>query len=144
MVEDAPPAAVTPPRPAAPLGSAPIPSKQDPAPAAAPLGSAPIPSKKASEKAPEPKAPSNVIPVKPPVDFDLGSAGGDVNEDKAEAEDDQFINTVVIPPNAAASNKDSAARNSTDAFIARVKEQLSTPEQAPADGKDKFSSTIPQ
>ena len=130
----------TPPR--TPLGSAPIPPMQDPAPAAAPLGSAPIPSKKPSASAAESKPVDTVIPPKPPVDFDLGSAENDAIEDKTEAEEDQFINTVVIPPNAAASRK-KAGNNSTDAFIARVKEQLSTPEQIPTNKKD-FSSTIPQ
>jgi hypothetical protein len=82
------------------------------------------------------------MPPKPPVDFDLGSADDNAKEDKPEVEEDEFINTVVIPPNAAASSK-KAGNNSTDAFIARVKEQLSTPEQVPANNKD-FSSTIPQ
>ncbi len=96
----------------------------------------------------EPAAPSpaeaqpaaNIIPPKPPVDIDLGHGDG---EDQAAADDDdEFIQTVVIPPNAAASAKENQ-RSSTDAFIARVKEQLSTSD-APA-GKDQdFSSTIPQ
>ena len=131
----------TPPR--TPLGSAPIPPMQDPAPAAAPLGSAPITSMKPTANAAESKPVDTVIPTKPPVDFDLGSAEDDAIEDKPEAEDDQFINTVVIPPNAAASRK-KAGNNSTDAFIARVKEQLSTPEQVPENKRDPFSSTIPQ
>ncbi len=159
------------PAPVAPLGSAPIPPMQggastpDPKPPTAPLGSAPIPPAPEPEKAPpsaplgsapippmqnEPAAPSpaeaqpaaNIIPPKPPVDIDLGHGNG---EDKAEAsadDDDEFIQTVVIPPNAAASAKENQ-RSSTDAFIARVKEQLSTSD-APA-GKDQdFSSTIPQ
>ena len=130
----------TPPR--TPLGSAPIPPMQDPVPAAAPLGSAPIPSMKPAASTAESNPAAAIIPPKPPVDFDLGSAEDDAKEDKAEAEEDQFINTVVIPPNAAASSK-KAANSSTDAFIARVKEQLSTPEQIPANNKD-FSSTIPQ
>ena len=130
----------TPPR--TPLGSAPIPPMQDSAPAAAPLEPAPIPVIKPAASAAESKPAAAIIPPKPPVDFDLGSADDDAKEDKVEAEDDQFINTVVIPPNAAALNK-KAGNNSTDAFIARVKEQLSTPEQIPASKKD-FSSTIPQ
>jgi len=131
----------TPPR--TPLGSAPIPPMQDPAPAAAPLGSTPITSMKPTANAAESKPVDTVILTKPPVDFDLGSAEDDAIEDKPEAEDDQFINTVVIPPNAAASRK-KAGNNSTDAFIARVKEQLSTPEQVPENKRDPFSSTIPQ
>jgi hypothetical protein len=130
----------TPPR--TPLGSAPIPPMQDSAPAAAPLGSAPIPAIKPAASAAESKPAATIISPKPLVDFDLGSADDDAKEDKVEAEDDQFINTVVIPPNAAALSK-KAGNNSTDAFIARVKEQLSTPAQIPANNKD-FSSTIPQ
>jgi hypothetical protein len=123
-----------------PLGSAPIPPMQDPAPAAAP--SAPISSIKPAASAAESRPAASIMPPKPPVDFDLGSADDNAKEDKPEAEEDEFINTVVIPPNAAASSK-KAGNNSTDAFIARVKEQLSTPEQVPANNKD-FSSTIPQ
>jgi hypothetical protein len=130
----------TPPR--TPLGSAPIPPMQDSAPAAAPLGSAPIPAIKPATSAAESKPAAAIISPIPLVDFDLGSADDDAKEDKVEAEDDQFINTVVIPPNAAALSK-KAGNNSTDAFIARVKEQLSTPAQIPANNKD-FSSTIPQ
>jgi hypothetical protein len=130
----------TPPR--TPLGSAPIPPMQDSAPAAAPLGSAPVPAIKPAASAAESKPAAAIISPKPLVDFDLGSADDDAKEDKVEAEDDQFINTVVIPPNAAALSK-KAGNNSTDAFIARVKEQLSTPAQIPANNKD-FSSTIPQ
>jgi hypothetical protein len=128
--------------PKTPLGSAPIPPMQDSAPAAAPLGSAPIPASKPAASKAKSKPAAAIIPPKPPVDFDLGSADDDAKEDKVEADEDEFINTVVIPPNAAASSK-KAGNNSTDAFIARVKEQLSTPEQMPADKKD-FSSTIPQ
>ena len=130
--------------PRTPLGSAPIPPMQEPAaPPAAPLGSAPIPAAKPAASKAESKPAAAKIPPKPPVDFDLGSAGDDVKEDKVEAEEDEFINTVVIPPNAAASSK-KAGSNSTDAFIARVKEQLSSPEQIPENKPDPFSSTIPQ
>ena len=130
--------------PQTPLGSAPIPPMQEPAaPPAAPLGSAPIPAAKPAASATESKPAAASIPPKPPVDFDLGSAVADVKEDKVEAEEDEFINTVVIPPNAAASSK-KAGSNSTDAFIARVKEQLSSPEQIPESKRDPFSSTIPQ
>ena len=60
-----------------------------------------------------------------------------------EPEVDDFINTVVIPPNAGLSAK-ASSNNSTDAFIARVKEQLSTSESSPKSQQDSFSSTIPQ
>jgi hypothetical protein len=130
--------------PKTPLGSAPIPPMQEPAaPPAAPLGSAPIPATKPAASTAESKPADAIIPPKPPVDFDLGSAGDDVKEDKVEAEEDEFLNTVVIPPNAAASSK-KAGSNSTDAFIARVKEQLSSPEQIAESKPDPFSSTIPQ
>ena len=158
------PAAGTP--PAAPLGSAPIPtSGSAPAtenvPAATPLGSAPIPpmSDSASPAGPEPApAPLNplgsapippsepdvakVIPPKPPVDFDLGSET-EVLEDKVQAEEDEFENTVIIPPDAGASSN-VAAKDSTNAFIARVKEQLSSPETESENKQDSFTSTVPQ
>jgi hypothetical protein len=103
-------------------------------PATAPLGSAPIPAAKPAQ--------AEVVPPKPPVDFDLG--GDDtVLEDKPEPEVDDFINTVVIPPNAGLSKK-ATSNNTTDAFIARVKEQLSTSESPAKNQQDPFSSTIPQ
>jgi len=130
------------PMPSTPLGSAPIPpmSTAEPAaetnpaqPPAAPLGSAPIPPS-------EPDA-SKVIPPKPPVDFDLGSEV-EVLEDKDQPEEDDFESTVIIPPNAGASSNE-AAKDSTNAFIARVKEQLSSEPEIDNDKKS-FSSTIPQ
>jgi hypothetical protein len=100
---------------------------------------------------PAAKAPpaNKVIPPRPPVDFDLGSADDGATEDKPEVEEDDFLSTVVIPPNAAALARSAAASakdaesNSTDDFIARVKEQLTTPDPAAKNGKDSFSSTIP-
>jgi hypothetical protein len=86
-------------------------------------------------------AAAKVIPPKPPVDIDLGFGDAPSMEDKPEPEQDDFIETVVIPPNAGA-RSDDKSRNSTDAFIARVKEQLSTPDQV--DNTKDFSSTIPQ
>ncbi len=128
--------------PAAPLGSTPIPAMSETpatepepaaAPKAAPLSSAPTP----------PKEPvGDVIPPKPPVDFDLGADNAPL-EDKPDPVVDEFENTVVIPPNAGASSNETA-RNSTDAFIARVKEQLSTSETAVENKQDPFSSTVPQ
>ncbi len=122
-----------------PFASAPIPAIDEPAAVAAPapprspaptapLGSAPIPSMKPAAKAAQAPPANKVIPPKPPVDFDLGSADDGVLEDKPEVEEDDFLSTVVIPPNAAASAKAATGANSTDAFIARVKEQLTTPE----------------
>lgn len=127
--------------PTTPLGSAPIPPMSAPEPAAepepaqppaAPLGSAPIPPS-------EPDV-AKVIPPKPPVDFDLGSEP-EVLEDKVQAEEDDFESTVIIPPNAGASSNE-AAKDSTNAFIARVKEQLSSEPEIDKDLKP-FSSTIP-
>ena len=69
--------------------------------------------------------------------------GDGAKEDKDEAEEDGFLDTVIIPSNALPSSKDSD-RNSTDAFITRVKEQLATPESVATNGKDSFSSTIPR
>jgi hypothetical protein len=71
------------------------------------------------------------------------------NQETAEVEDETYTNTVVIPqitvpPSTAASSKDAAQKNSTDAFIAKVKKQLTTSEPAAEKGKDSFSSTIPQ
>ena len=136
-MSDSAPASETP--PAAPLGSAPIPISgstpaSENAPAAAPLGSAPIPPS-------EPKV-AKVIPPKPPVDFDLGSET-EALEDKVQAEEDEFESTVVIPPDAGASSN-AAAKDSTNAFIARVKEQLSSPETDSENRQDSFTSTIPQ
>ncbi len=140
-----------------PFASAPIPPIEEPTAAAAPapqrspapLGSAPIPSMKPAAKAAEAPPANKVISPKPPVDFDLGSADDGATEDKPEVEEDDFLSTVVIPPNAAALARNAAASakdagaNSTDAFIARVKEQLTTPDPAAKNGKDSFSSTIP-
>ena len=88
-------------------------------------------------------ATKQAVPAKPPVDFHLGLADDDASEGQVEVGDDEFLNTVVIPPNAAALTKNPAA-NSTDAFIARVKEQLTPAEPASQNGKDSFSSTVPQ
>ncbi|MEM7562582.1 MAG: DUF6602 domain-containing protein [Pseudomonadota bacterium] len=133
----------------APLGSAPIPTaadtKAENTPKTAPLGSAPIP----MAESPKPAA----TPPKPPVDIDFG---GEV-KDEAAAED-PFESTMVIPPPNAAGeakkkpeniDKDSqSSRSSTDAFIARVKEQLSSSEALATAGSDQdqdpFTSTIPQ
>jgi hypothetical protein len=183
--------------PSAPLGSAPIPQDSAPAadkaPARAPLGSAPIPQGPAPEPAPapaqetagkpEPAPATQVIPPKPPVDFDLG--GGDEKPAEAQAEDDgdEFSQTLIIPPEgddaksaeeaqkpaeqkpAEAGNAGQQAetdfestliippdaggpaeeksKKSGDAFIARVKEQLSSSDPIGDDKKD-FTSTIPQ
>ncbi len=143
-----------------PFASAPIPPIEEPtvavAPApqrspapSAPLGSAPIPSMKPAAKATETPPANKVIPPKPPVDFDLGSADDGATEDKPEVEEDDFLSTVVIPPNAAALARSAAASakdagaNTTDAFIARVKEQLTTPDPVAKNGKDSLSSTVP-
>jgi hypothetical protein len=140
-----------------PFKSAPVPSVEESAPAApqrsptpvAPLGSAPIPSMKpAAEVAKAPPA-GDTNPPKPPVDLELDSQDDGANEDKAEAEGEEYLNTVVmpqitVPPSTAASSKDAAQKTSTDAFIARVKKQLTTCETAIVNEKDSFSSTIPQ
>ncbi len=134
-----------------PFKSAPAPSVEEPASAApqrspapvAPLGSAPIPSMKPAAKAAEAPPAGDANPPKPPVDFELDSQDDGANEDKAEAEEEEYLNTVVIPqiavpPSTAASSKDAAQKTSTDAFIARVKKQLTTCETAVVDEKDSF------
>jgi hypothetical protein len=117
-----------------------MPVPESPAPVA-PLGSAPIPPSEPPKPATSAPAAAKIIPPKPPVDIDLGFGDGNAQV-KPESDDEDFIETVVIPPNAGAAS-DNKSRNSTDAFIARVKEQLSTPETAAGNEKD-FSSTIPQ
>ncbi len=152
------------PAPVTPLGSAPIPAGSAPIPAMpeatasmpvpdlemasaimAPQEPEPVLSKEPSKPVVREPAAAKNIPSKPPVDIDLGfgnaAAAADKDEPK-QAKEDDFIQTVVIPPNAGALNQDKS-RNSTDAFIARVKEQLSTSEPLAENGKD-FSSTIPQ
>jgi len=138
--------------PTAPLGSAPIPGvassaapvepesapmpvpETEPSPPVAPLGSAPIPTS-------QPAAPAaNVIPPKPPVDIEL--TGENEIPDEIAVEPD-YDSTVVIKPDAAMMGK-KQTKNSTDAFIARVKEQLSSPENLPGNDEDAFTSTIPQ
>jgi hypothetical protein len=106
----------------------------EPSPPVAPLGSAPIPPS-------QPAAPAaNVIPPKPPVDIEL--TGETEISDEIAVEPD-YDSTVVIKPDAAMMGK-KQAKNSTDAFIARVKEQLSSPENLPGNDEDAFTSTIPQ
>ena len=138
--------------PAAPLGSAPIPGmassatgvepeaapmpvpEAEPSPPVAPLGSAPIPPS-------QPAAPAaNVIPPVPPVDIELT---GDTEIPHEIAAEPDYDSTVVITPDAAAMGKNQI-KSSTDAFIARVKEQLSSPENLPGNDEDALSSTIPQ
>jgi hypothetical protein len=156
--------------PRAPLGSAPIPQdsaasapEPDRAPVRAPLGSAPI-------------------PQKPPVDIDLGGAEEPpaAKPAEAQAKDDEFSSTLIIPPESgdskpaqtqqpansgnsgnsgqqaetnfestviippdASASINEKSKKSSDAFIARVKQQLSSSEPIADDQKD-FTSTIPQ
>jgi hypothetical protein len=142
-VEDPAPAAEAPPQsspaPAAPLGSAPI-SSTEPATSTA---EEPPPSMEPAASTAEAPPANDVAPPKPRVDINLDSAGDGAKENEVEAEEDEFLDTVIIPPNALASSNDSGG-NSTNAFIARVKEQLTTSESVAANGKDSFSSTIPQ
>ncbi len=121
----------------------------------------PEPSVTAAKAAPEQQPKADVIPPKPPVDFDLTSETESISEANAPPadakpepvdDDDPFIQTVVMPPPNGGGEQAEAPRNSTDAFIARVKQQLSSPDstQFEVDDKDKekekdsFSSTIPQ
>jgi hypothetical protein len=103
-----------------------------------------------TEPEPEPpkedeKPAASANPSKLPVDIDLGigdTAAADSKEEPKPTEEDDFIETVVIPPNAGARNEEKS-RNSTDAFIARVKQQLSSSDSMAESGND-FTSTIPQ
>ena len=94
---------------------------------------------------------ADVIPPKPPVDIDLGFGGSDEDAvaesstaDKENEPEDDFAQTVVMPPPGGSQPEDNS-RNSTDAFIARVKEQLSSsdPVKDP-DAEQDYSSTVPQ
>ncbi|MCP4472904.1 MAG: hypothetical protein GY815_19870, partial [Gammaproteobacteria bacterium] len=139
--------------PAARLGSAPIPGVASPAakvepepepkpapapettqkPPVAPLGSAPIPPS-------QPATPTaNIIPPKPPVDIKLT----DIQIPEEPAAEPDYDSTLVIKPDAATMGKNQA-QNSTDAFITRVEEQLSSPENLPENDEGSFTSTIPQ
>jgi hypothetical protein len=143
--------------PTAVLGSAPIPgmaSTQDDKPvtkpAAAPLGSAPIP---ASDSIFD----DDSIPPLPPIDIELTDSFpipedipaemlAELPEEPEESPDEpeipdepDFEATMVIAPNASLSSKPPG--NSTEAFIERVKGQLSD-----SPGQDKgepFNSTVP-
>ncbi len=120
----------------------------------------PEPSASTARAAPEKSAAGDVIPPRPPVDFDLTLETDSIDEADAPAaagsgddDEDPFIQTVVMPPPNGGGEQAEAPRNSTDAFIARVKQQLSSPDgkQFKADGdsdkdkeQDPFTSTIPQ
>lgn len=133
-----------------PFASAPIPAAEkipateplrSPVPVA-PLGSAPIPSMDSPKPAASEAAAAKAIPPIPPVDISLGS-GEAAADGKQEPEEDEFIQTVIIPPDPSTDKKEDKSRSSTDAFIARVKEQLSTPDSRPGNEPD-FTSTVPQ
>ena len=136
------------PAPMAPLGSAPIPTTPNA------TSSMPVPDLEMASAMtePEPEQPkedekpaASANPSKPPVDIDLGigdAVAAGSKEEPKPAEEDDFIETVVIPPNAGARNEEKS-RNSTDAFIARVKQQLSSSDSMAESGND-FTSTIPQ
>jgi hypothetical protein len=136
------------PAPMAPLDSAPIPTTPNA------TSSMPVPDLEMASAMtePEPEQPkedekpaASANPSKLPVDIDLGigdTAAADSKEEPKPTEEDDFIETVVIPPNAGARNEEKS-RNSTDAFIARVKQQLSSSDSMAESGND-FTSTIPQ
>ena len=88
----------------------------------------------------------SILPL-PPIDIELTDTFPipenlpaelpEENEDEAEPD---FEDTMVIAPDASLSKKSSG--NSTEAFIERVKEQLS---DSPAKSNDKpFIATVPQ
>ena len=88
-----------------------------------------------------------MIPPKPPVDIEL--TGEHEIPDEIDAKEEEQRNepdydaTVVIAPDASLSRK-AESGNSTDAFIARVKEQLSTSDGSKENKEEPFTSTIPQ
>ncbi len=153
----------------APLGSAPIPMESsnaempvpefidDPAPGeaeaetattptTAPLGAAPIPTAGSPATSDETRqsADAGAASSKPPQDAPPQQPAEAATE--SDDGEDDFIDTMVIPPDASASRKE-PARNSTDAFIARVKQQLAASEsnkEGKAEAEDQFTSTIPQ
>jgi len=135
--------------PTAPLGSAPIPGLESPVkevkiepgpeleatnkPPVATLGSAPIPPSK-------PATPTAVVsPPRPPIDLDLS----DFKIPEEPAAETDYDSTLVVKPDASVTTKNKA-QSSTEAFIARVKEQLSNPENLSESDEDPFISTIPQ
>ena len=159
-----------------PLGSAPIPglssaaAPADNAPKTEPLGSAPIPGL-SSAPAPADNAPKTTplgsAPIPPmmkpeadnaPKTAPLGSAPipAMAEEESEEAVEDPFESTMIIPPpnangelkkNTEPSSETRTSQSSTDAFIARVKEQLSASESmhdmSAESEQDPFTSTIP-
>jgi DnaK suppressor protein len=138
-----------------PLGSAPIPDMATPAdkePAArlpvASLGSAPIPMSDSILDD------DSILPL-PPIDIELtdtfpipenmpeeilAELPAELPEESEDEAEPDFEDTMVIAPDASLSKKSSG--NSTEAFIERVKEQLS---DSPAKSNDKpFIATVPQ
>ncbi|MCG8423700.1 MAG: hypothetical protein MJE77_37860, partial [Proteobacteria bacterium] len=142
------PAASPPPRspaPVTPLGSAPIPMA-DADDADMPVPEMPADPEPEPEVAGAPATASNAIPPKPPVDIEFGDSDSVAGAENGDSPGETgFEQTVVIPPPDAAEKKTEPARNSTDAFIARVKEQLSASEAKKGETEqDSFTSTIPQ
>ena len=106
---------------------------------------------------------TEIIPPKPPVDIELfgepetsdtaaddsPSASSDSSPSaQSEAGNTDFSKTVIMPPPNGGPQEQDPASRSTDAFIARVKEQLASadpledPDLEDPD-KDPFASTIP-
>ena len=114
----------------------------------------------ASEPEPAPEkaeSTSGVIPAKPPVDIELFDQSGNSETATKEApqsetgsipvlnpknEVQDFAKTVIVPPPSDGPKEEDSPSNSTDAFIARVKEQLASSDPLDPD-MDAYSSTIP-
>lgn len=143
-------------RPAPTLGPVPIPMQSEevqatpaaePEPPNAPLDLAPIPSAE-----PEPPKPeTEVIPPKPPVDIDVTdfdlTVETELPDESGASADPDYDATVVIESNPSLaqitkSNDSTTADNSTNAFIERVKGQMSNPEPLAENKEDPFTSTI--
>ena len=150
-------------RSGSPLGAAPIPGAgpEDTMPVPMLLDSEDVPDiEPASEPEPAPEkaeSTSGVIPAKPPVDIELFDQSGNSETATKEApqsetgsipvlnpknEVQDFAKTVIVPPPSDGPKEEDSPSNSTDAFIARVKEQLASSDPLDPD-MDAYSSTIP-
>jgi hypothetical protein len=115
------------------------------------------PETKPAAAAPRPVSDSRIggddQPHPPPVDIELtdtlsipqdkaAEKSAEVPDHVKNAPVTDFESTMIIAPDASLSSKPSSNGNSTEAFIERVKEQLSG---SPAEKEEEpFTSTIPQ
>jgi len=105
-----------------------------------PLAELPDESLEKIEDAAEPDFEATMV-IAPDASLSKKTSDNSTKEIEDEAEPD-FEATMVIAPDAALSKKTS--ENSTEAFIERVKEQLSDSNNETAKPQEPFASTIPQ